>query len=886
MCAHPLRPLFEPSSIAVLGADPAGGIGERVYRNLREHGFGGALYDVDPLRASETAHPALSALPERVELVVVAVPAQHVPSALRQCGEHGAKIALVVSNLADAGDDARQLLAEVRSVLRQFPLRMVGPSCLGVMRARVQLNASSSRGIARAGSLAFVSQSAALCSAILDWAEAHNVGFSTIASLGAAQDLDLGDVLDYLALDRETRAVLLYVEGVDRARTFMSGLRALARVKPVIVVKAGRGAPRDASAVHAGAITGEDAVFDAALRRAGAERVATLAELFSTAELFAHAPRPSGERLAIVTNAGGLGVLATDRGEDLGLQLAELSEETRARVAGLVPLHARVANPVDLQSDATPERYAEASKLCLADAGVDGVLVLLSPQLLTDPRGVAAAVAEVEHGSRKPLLACFMGGARVEVARVLLAASEVSSFDSPEAAVEAFAHLASQRRTQELLMQAPDAFASDAFDIEGARLIIEAALAQRRSNLSQLESKAILRAFCIPVSPAVAARSPDEALIAAQQFGFPVALKIDSPDILHKTEVNGVRLNLESAGKLRAAYRELTEEVARRKPEARIRGVIVEPMFQREAARELIAGVVRDRAFGPAIALGAGGTWVEVLGQASIGLPPLNTRLAREMLARSNAARLLGPIRNWPAADHDAIVKVLLRLSDLVCEVPEVQELDINPLVADPSGVVALDARIVVRTVPASQGKYAHLALAPYPRQLIQDLQLADGTPITLRPIRPEDTQLEQDFVRGLSPESRRFRFMGAMSQLSTELLIRFTQLDYDRELALIAVTQVDGRELELGVARYIGDSDGAACEFAVVVADAWQKRGLAALLMRALISAARERGFARMHGDVLADNSRMLSWMSRLGFQVAVHPDDATLRLVTLALR
>jgi acetyltransferase len=891
MCAHPLRPLFEPNSIAVLGTGPAGTIGERVFRNLSERGYGGSLYAVDPQRqniAAARVYPALSALPERVELVVVAVAAGEVPAALRQCGEHGAKIAMVVSDLADSGEDTRHLLAEAHAVLRQFPLRMVGPNALGVMRSKLQLNASFSHGIGRPGSLAFVSQSAALCSAILDWADLHNVGFSTIASLGTATDVGVGEVLDYLAIDRETRAVLLYVEGVDRARTFMSGLRALARVKPVIVVKAGRRTPADASIAHVGTITGQDEVFDAALRRAGAVRVASLAQLFSTAELFAHAPRVAGENLAIVTNAAALGVLAVDRIDQLGLQLASLSQDTVSGLAGMVPRHACVGNPnpIDVRHDATPERYAQALKLCLADPGVNAVLVLLSPQLLTDPRGVASAIAEAEHTSRTPVLACFMGGVQVDAARALLAASEVPSFDSPEAAVEAFSYLASHRRTQELLMQAPDAFVSDAFDIDGARLIIEAALAQGRTTLSQLESKAVLRAFSIPVSPAVAARSADEALVAAQQLGFPVALKIDSPDIVHKTEVNGVRLNVANAGRVRTVYRELTEEVARLKPEARILGVIVEPMFERESGRELIAGVVRDRAFGPAIAVGAGGTWVEVLGRPSIGLPPLNTRLAREMLARSNAARMLGKIRHWPEANHDAIVKVLLRLSDLACELPEVQELDINPLVADPSGVVALDARVTIRTIPASQGKYAHLALAPYPRQLIQHLQLADGTSITVRPIRPEDTQLEQDFVRDLSLESRRFRFLGALSRLSSELMIRFTQLDYDRELALIAVTHVDGRDVEVGVARYIGDSDGVGCEFAIVVADAWQKRGLASLLMRALIGAAREHGFTRMHGDVLADNSRMLSWMSRLGFEITTHPDDATLRLVTLALR
>ena len=890
MSTHPLAPLFEPKNIAIVGVSRrAEGVGHRVLCNIRDGGFSGAVYPIHPAAdelAGAKAYPTFAALPERVDVAVIAVPAARVPEVLQQAAMRGTKFAVVLSAGFEADAEGRQLLDSVRAQLPHSGLRLVGPNCLGLMRANVRLNASFSHGIGRPGSLALVSQSRALCSAILDWAQARNIGFSAVASLGAAVDVGFGDVLDYLALDRHTRSVLLYVEGVDQPRHFMSGLRALARLKPVIVVKAGRhGAAGLPVATHAGAIAGDDAIFDAALRRAGAVRVATLPELFSTAELLSHAPRLPAGRLAIVTNAGGLGVLAADRAEDLGVSLATLADETRTQLSSVLPPQASVRNPVDVLADASAARYDQALELCLADRGVDGALVLLSPQLMTAPSEVAAVVAGRERASHKPVLACFMGGAQVEAARATFAANEVPAFESPEAAVEALAHLASYRRNQALLLQAPDVFDSDEFDVEGARLIIEAALAQGRKSLSQLESKAILRSFRIPVVPAMRARSGDEALVAAQQLGFPIAMKIDSPDILHKTDVGGVRLDVMTAAQVRKVYRELTEDVAKHRPEARIEGVIVEPMLQRKEARELIAGVKRDPAFGPAIVFGPGGTLVELLGTPAIGLPPLNTRLACDMLEHTGAARLLGPVRNWAAADSSALTRVLLRLSDLVCELPEVRELDINPLLADADGAIALDARIVIDHVSASQRRYAHLAIAPYPRELIQQLQLADGTPMTLRPIRPEDAELEQDFTRRLSLESRRFRFMQGLSELTPQMLLRFTQLDYDRELALLAVQRTEAGEQELGVARYIGDADGRGCEFAIVVADAWQKRGVASHLMRALIAAAREHGFTQMHGDVLSDNVRMLSWMGRLGFLVRPHPDDATLRLVTLQL-
>lgn len=889
---HPLAALFEPQSIAVIGVSAElDAVGTRVLQNIREGAFARELFAISASDATAPAfehYASLAALPRRVELVVITEAAQYVPSLLAQCVQHGAKVALILSaDFAERDPQAERRVCDAIANRRHSPLRVVGPHCLGVMRSAVQLNASLSRGIGRAGSLALISQSAGVCSAILDWARARNVGFSTVASLGVALDVGLGDVLDYLALDRETRAVLLYLEGADHARRFMSGLRGLARIKPVVVVKARRHAgPRDEASQGSAPNGFEDAVFDAALRRAGAVRVATLPQLFSTAELLSHAPRLSGERLAVLTNTAGLGVLAEDRARDLGLPLAKFTSETQAQLAALLRSHSAASNPLDLSADATASRYAQTLELCLADRGVDGALVLLSPQLFTDTDAVAAVIAEQEAVSRKAVLASFIGGPHVEAAREKLVASGVPTFDSPETAVEAFSQLANSRRNRELLIQAPDVFRADALDVEGARLIIGAALSQGRMALSQLESKAVLSAFRIPVTAGVRTQEPNEALVAAQQMGFPVALKIDSLDIEDKSEVNGVRLNLRSAAEVRAAHRDLMIEVARLRPEARVLGVTVEPMRQRRRDRELVLAILHDATFGPVIALGPARSRLGTGASSSFALPPLNRRLASDLIEQASKRGAPSELGGWPAAVSGALVQCILRLSDLACELPEIQELTVDPLLADGDSVVALDARVTIRHVPASQRKYEQLAIAPYPRELVEQVELADGTSIVVRPIRPEDAQLEQDLVRDLSLESRRYRFMHALSRLTDEMLIRFTQLDYDRELGLIATQKLQAAEIPLGIARYIADSDELGCEFAVVVADAWQKRGVASQLMRALIGAARARRLAFMHGDVLADNARMLRWMERLGFNVEVHPDDAMLRVVTLPLQ
>ncbi|MGB5082226.1 MAG: GNAT family N-acetyltransferase, partial [Burkholderiales bacterium] len=591
-------------------------------------------------------------------------------------------------------------------------------------------------------------------------------------------------------------------------------------------------------------------------------------------------------RLAVITNGGGPGVMAADRAADLGLALAELSPATIEALRRALPSHWSQGNPIDLIGDADSERYRAAVSACLADEGVDGILAILSPQAMTDAEGTARAVADAAHGASKPLIACWMGEASVAGAWKLLQQASIPVFRTPNPAVEMFAHLAAFYRNQRTLLQAPGPLAHhEPPDRHGAQLVVDAVLAEGRRVLSETESKALLAAFHVPIARTALARSAHEAMLMAQEIGFPVALKIDSPDITHKSDVSGVRLNLASAESARSAYQEMLEEVARKRPKARLTGVTVEPMIVRANGRELMIGVMRDTVFGPAITFGAGGTAVEVQRDRAVALPPLNTFLVAEMIRSTRVSRLLGAFRSMPPVDVNSLESVLLRVSEMVCELPGIEELDINPLIVDEAGAVAVDARIVVRDPRPMRNRYAHLAIHPYPADLVTDWQLADGTSLLLRPIRPEDAQMEQEFVRGLSEGSRYSRFMNSLRELTPAMLARFTQIDYDREMAFVAVRTENGHDAEIAVARYVTHPDGETCEFAVAVADAWQSKGVGRRMLGRLIEVARWRGLKVMAGQVLATNQPMLALCAKLGFEIIDHPEDAALKVATLAL-
>jgi acetyltransferase len=889
--AHYLDRLFTPRAIAVFGASPRpDSVGGRVYHNARQARFAGPLYPINPKRSDidgERCYPELSAVPEQIDLALIATPAATVPEIIHQCGEHGVRAAVVYSAGFGAHGDGARLQKALLEEARRYGIRLLGPNCLGLIRPAAALNATFSNNTALSGPLALVSQSGALCTAILDWATVHKVGFSAVVSLGDAADIDFGDVLDYLALDPETRSILLYVEGIHSARRFMSGLRLAARIKPVVVIKAGRHAEGSRAAMsHTGALVGSDDVFDAALQRAGVVRAVTIAQLFAAAQLLVTHSRIHNNRLAIVTNAGGPGVMATDRAVDLGVKVAELAPPTLAQLDRVLPAHWSHGNPVDILGDATPPRYRAAVDACLEDPGVDGVLVMLTPQAMTDPTEAARAVIEAKGHRDKPVLACWMGEQHVQAGRELFANHGIPEFPNPEGSVEAFAYLANYQQNQQLLLQVPGPLSPHAEpDVEGARLIIEGALAERRNLLTNLEAHALLTAFKIPMMPAFEARAANEALIAAESLGFPVAMKINSRDITHKSDVNGVRLNVANAHAVRGTFNELVTAVRQRRPDAHIEGVTVEAMYRGPRGRELLVGVIRDEVFGPVISFGAGGTTVEVLRDRAVALPPLNSYIARSLIQRTRVSRLLGEFRNLPAVNMDALEQVLLRVSEMVCELPQIRELDINPLIADEKGVVALDARVAVEYQAPSLDRYGHMAIHPYPAHLVSRWQLPDGTNVTIRPIRPEDAEIEQAFVRNLSPETKYFRFMQSVSELTPQMLVRFTQIDYDRELALVAVTVEDDKEVELGVTRYTGLPDGESCEFALVVADAWQTKGIGSRLLTALMEAAKARGYRTMVGEVLETNVHMLDLMRRLGFTLQTDPQDRQLVLVRKAL-
>mgnify|MGYP001485520834 CR=1 FL=1 len=889
---HYLTPLFEPASVAIVGAsETEGKVGTVLISNMLAAGFKGQLFAVNPKYSSVRGVPcyaSVSNLPQPVDLAVIATPARTVPEVIDRCGRAGLRAAVVITaGFSEAGAEGRALDRAVLENARRHGLRLVGPNCLGIMRPDIGLNATFARGTALAGSLGLVSQSGAVCAAMLDWAAPNMVGFSSVVSLGGSTDIDFGEIIDYLANDVKTEHILLYIEGIRDARRFLSSLRAAARVKPVIVMKVGRHPAGSRAAVsHTGAIVGADDVFDAAVRRAGVVRVSSIGQLVAAAHALASRVRPQGSRLAVITNGGGPGVMAADRAADFGLALAELSPATVEELRRVLPSNWSHGNPVDLIGDAGSERYRAAVSACLADDGVDGVLAILTPQAMTDAAEIARVVAQAARGAAKPLIACWMGEASVAVGRKLLQEARIPVFRTPDPAVEMFAHLAAFYRNQQALLQTPGPLGHNAPpDLQGAQLVIDAVLSERRQLLSETESKALLAAFHIPIARTVLARSPHEAMLMAQEIGFPVAMKIDSPDITHKSDVGGVRLNLNDAAAARSAYQAMFEAVGRKQPDARLNGVTIEPMIVRPNGRELMIGVTRDSVFGPAISFGAGGTTVEVHRDRAVALPPLNAFLVADMVRSTRVSRLLGAFRNLPAIDMQALESVLLRVSEIVCELPGLEALDINPLIVDESGAVAVDARIVVRDPRPVRSRYAHLAIHPYPEDLVTTWRLADGSSVLLRPIRPEDADMEQEFVRNLSQSSRYFRFMNTVRELTPAMLIRFTQIDYDREMAFVAVREEGGPEVEIAVARYATNPDWQTCEFALVVADAWQSKGIGRRMLERLIDVARWRGLRTMVGHILAENQPMLGLCKKLGFAISDHPEDAVMKRVTLDL-
>jgi acetyltransferase len=844
--------------VALVGAtERQGALGNIVWLNLAAGGLRGGLFPVNPKHASvhgQRAYSRLDRLPARPDLVVIATPGRTVPGIIDEAGARGIKAAIVLSSgFAEAGPAGVALQEEMLAAARRRGVRILGPNCLGAMRTDTGLNATFARKPARKGNLAVVSQSGAICGALLDWADRAGVGFTSVVSLGAAADVDFGEILDFLMADGSTEAVLLYVEGIRDARRYLSALRAAARVKPVIALK-----------------TGVDAVFDAALRRAGTVRVKTYGQLFAAARAVASTPQPQGERLAILTNGGGPGVVAADSAAENGVPLATLSRETLSLLDEKLPSQWSHGNPVDIVGDATPERFAAATAALLADPGVDALLAMYSPVAVTAPEAAARAVAQAVGSSKKPVLTAWLGDIDATERHDALESRGIANFQTPESAVEAFSFLCAYRRNQAQLMEAPTARAADEprQDLAKVLALRDAVLAQERRLLTQDEARQLLVAFGMPLPASIAAATRAAAVAAAEKIGFPVVLKIHSPDITHKSDVGGVRLSLQNADMVASAFDDTMRHVRALRPGARIDGVVLQPMLRYAHTREVLVGAATDPVFGPVVVFGAGGVAVDAVRDTALALPPLNAALARELMSRTRVHRLLAGYRDVPPADFEALVRILCGVSRMLCALPWVKELDLNPVLAHPGGAVIADARVVLhgpesRKLPAQGRPYPHLAIHPYPSELEGEIPLKDGTRLPVRPMKPEDVELELAFFGGLSERSRYQRFMQQLSELPPRLLARFTQLDYDRELALVVL--YEGRFVSVG--RYAPNPDGTTAEFALTVADEWQGKGIGRALLERLCTSAREAGYAALYGNILADNRDMLHLAARLGF-------------------
>ena len=723
MGPHPLTRMFNPASVAVFGASASEtSVGGRVFANLIAGGFAGQVTPVNPKYDTVLGHACVASaadLEDPVDLAVIATPAATVTGIIRDCAAEGITQAIVLSaGFGEADKNGKALQAELSDTARALGIHLLGPNCVGLVLPGIGLNASFLTIAPPPGRLALVSQSGALCSAIADWAGPNHLGISALVSLGNAAVLNFGDIMSYLASDPGTDAILLYVEGIRDASAFLSATRAAARIKPVIVLKAGRhAASAQAASTHTGALIGSDDVFDAALERVGAVRAHTFGQLFAAAEILSTGKRASGNGLCILTNGGGAGVLAADRAEELGLALPAPSQATQSALDTFLPAYWSHANPVDILGDASADTYGAALAHCLDDTAFDGALVMLTPQAMTDPQAVAAKVIDTARNSRKPVMACWMGETSVRDARTQLSAAGIPDFTTPERAVEAFSYLARHDLNHKLALETPDERPGlKPADIDGAAMIIDAALGQGRDMLSDIESKAILAAFHIPTGPTIAADTPEEALVAAETLGFPVAMKIASPQISHKSDVDGVRLNIANAGDVRLVFKDLVARAKELRPEAQIDGVTVEPMARVEDAREVVIGASRDPVFGPTILFGAGGTMVEVLRDSAVSLPPLTEVLANRLISRTRVARLLEPFRGRPDVDRDALIGVLLRVSDMLAELPQIRELDINPVLAGPDGVLCVDARIGIARPRSDARAYDPHGHRPLPK--------------------------------------------------------------------------------------------------------------------------------------------------------------------------
>jgi acetyltransferase len=877
-----------------VGASPRErSVSRKVLSNLQAAGFAGPIHLVNPNYREIDGVAVVNRIAElpTTDLLVIATPPAAVPEVIEDAGARGCAAAVIITS--GLGHGPGSIAEATERAARVHGMRLLGPNCLGLQVPQAKLNASFAAHMAQQGELALISQSGAIVAGLVEWAERRSLGFSGVVSLGDQIDVDFGDLLDYFAVDIATRAIVLYIESIKDARKFMSAARAAARSKPVVVIKSGRHAQGAIAArTHTGALAGSDAVYDAAFRRAGLVRVLDLDELFDAAETLGHVHPFSGDRLAILTNGGGIGVLAVDRLIDFGGKLATLSPETLATLDAKLPPIWSKANPVDIAGDADGARYATALESLFADRGCDAILVMNVPTALASATDAARAVVTVvnEHRGRhfppKPVLGVWVGDSGE--AEAALEVAGIPHYRSEADAVRGFMHLVRYREGQEALMAAPpslpERFSPDA---AAARRIVHRALKQERIWLDPLETAELLGAYAIPIASVALACDADEAVEVARPLlaTGPVALKILSPDIIHKSDVGGVRLNLVDERTIRDAAVDILTRAKAARPDARITGVTVHPMVSRPKARELIAGLADDPTFGPVVVFGSGGTAVEVIDDKALALPPLDVKLAENLIARTRVSRILGAYRNIPAADMSAVAMTLVKLAQIAADIPEIRELDLNPLLADDKGVMVLDARVTVAAVPPVSGReaswHSRFAIRPYPKEWERTAHLADGTALRIRPVRPEDEPLYPPFLSRVTAEDLRLRFFAPVKEFGHRFIARFTQIDYARAMAFVLIAEASGEML--GVGRLHMKSRGDTAEYAVLVRSDLKGQGLGWLLMQTLIEYARNEGIGVIEGEVLADNVTMLRMCAELGFSISESASDANVRLVRL---
>jgi len=871
-----LNKLFNPKVVAIFGASSKkGSVGYSLMKNIIGSGFDGIVYPINPKRTNVLGvktYSSLEEIKEKVDLAIIATPAKTVPTIVENCGKAGVSgIVLISAGFAEIGEEGKLLTKHISATVRKYRMRLIGPNCLGFIKPSIKLNASFANKMALPGKIAFISQSGALCTAILDWSVKQNVGFSHFVSIGSMIDISFHDLIDYFGSDPQTTSIVIYMESLIDARSFMSAARAFARNKPIIVLKAGKSTEGAQAAMsHTGSLAGNDFVFDAAFKRAGVVRVDTIDELFNIAQSLAMQPKPAGNRIAIITNAGGPGVIATDTLIEMGGKIAQLSPETINGLNEHLSPNWSKGNPVDVLGDAGPLQYEKAVELCANDKNVDGVLVILTPQSMTDPSGVAHEVASIGRKCRKTVLASWMGSEDIREGQEILESNKIPVYQTPEDAIKCFMLMYNYSRNLEILHETPSHIPSEFIPQKTeSRKLIEDVFADNRSVMTELEAKQLLNNYQIPVINHGLAKTEEEAVKLAEEIGYPLVMKIVSPDILHKTDVGGVILNVLNQNEVKQAFNKIMDSATKKAPKADIRGVFVEQMLKRKY--ELIIGCKKDPIFGPTIVFGMGGVAVEVFKDTTVGLPPLNMALAMRMIEDTKIYKLLKGYRGMPGADIASIQFLLYKFAYLLVDFPQIHSIDINPFGVDERGGVVLDAKVIldpdVKNVEKDYAK--HLVISPYPSEYITEFNLQGGEKALLRPIKPEDELMEKEMFSMFSERTQKFRFFQLIKDISHEELVRYTQIDYDREIAIIGEVTKDGEKKMAGVVRLIADQYNETAEFAIVIADPWHNKGLGNKFTDYIMDIAKTRGIQKIYANILAENHIMLHMFRSRGFNM-----------------